>query len=327
MTQCRCTLLSLRLYIETLLEKRILIVDDLDTVFISRAEALGYRCDYHPQIKTAEALQLLPAYEGLVIRSKFLVTRDVLDAATQLEFICRAGAGMDNIDEAYATQKGITLINAPEGNMDAVGEHVIGMLLTLMNNLNRADAEVRAGLWQREANRGYELKRRTVGIIGYGVIGQRVARKLSGFDVNVIAYDKYKTGFSDKYAREVSMEEIVKHSDVLTLHVPLTTETNQLVNDEYLFHFKKPIFFINTSRGKVVQTQAVLNAIKAGKVLGACLDVLEVEKFPALGEQAWFDELKSSGKVLLSPHVAGWTFESYRKISEVMAGKLEQYTR
>ena len=283
---------------------------------------MGYDCDYQPKIKLDEALQIIVNYEGLVIRSKFNVDRQVIDAATKLQFVCRAGAGMDNIDEAYAKQKNIALINASEGNMDAVGEHAIGLLLSLMNNFNNADAEIRAGKWQREANRGYELKGKTVGIIGYGFMGKSFAKKLSGFEVNVIAYDKYKTGFSDKYAREVSMEEIVKHSDVLSLHVPLTTETKGLVNDEYLFHFKKPIFFINVSRGSVAKVSAILNAIKAGKILGAGLDVLEVEKFPALAEQEWFEELRQSGKVILTPHVAGWTFDSYRRVSEVMAGKL-----
>ncbi|MGZ3777749.1 MAG: 2-hydroxyacid dehydrogenase, partial [Mucilaginibacter sp.] len=302
--------------------KNILIVDDIHPIFIEQAEAMGYRCDYRPTIKPDEAYAIIADYEGLVIRSKFLVNKMMLDLAKSLRFICRAGAGMDNIDESYANEKGITLINAPEGNMDAVGEHTVGMLLSLMNNFNRADAEIRAGTWKREANRGYELKGKTVGIVGYGFMGKSFAKKLSGFEVNVIAYDKYKTGFSDQHAREVSMEEIVKHSDVLSLHVPLTSETSGLVNDEYLFHFKKPIFLLNTSRGKVVKTQAVLNAIKAGKILGAGLDVLEVEKFPALGDQPWFDELRRSGKVLLTPHVAGWTFDSYRKISEVMAEKL-----
>jgi len=304
------------------MNKNILIVDDIHPIFIEQAEAMGYKCDYKPTIKPEEAYAIIAAYEGLVIRSKFLVNKMVLDLAKNLRFICRAGAGMDNIDERYADEKGVTLINAPEGNMDAVGEHAVGMLLSLMNNFNRADAEIRKGVWKREANRGYELKGKTVGIIGYGFMGKSFARKLSGFEVNVIAYDKYKIGFGDQYAREVSMEEIVKHSDVLSLHVPLTSETSGLVNDEYLFHFKKPIFLLNTSRGKVVKTQAVLNAIKAGKILGAGLDVLEVEKFPALGEQPWFDELRQSGKVLLTPHVAGWTFDSYRRISEVMAEKL-----
>jgi len=306
------------------LKNNILIVDDIHPVFIEMAQAKGYECNYQPKITAAEALEIIGEYAGLVIRSKFNVNKQVIDDATSLRFVCRAGAGMDNIDEAYAAEKNIALINAPEGNMDAVGEHAIGLLLALMNNFNVANAQIRAGSWQREANRGYELKGRTVGIIGYGFMGKSFAKKLSGFGVNVIAYDKYKTGFSDAYAREVSMEEIVKHSDVLSLHIPLTAETDGLVNDEYLFHFKKPIFFINTSRGKTAQVRAVLNAIKQGKILGAGLDVLEVEKFPSLGEQEWFDDLKQSGKVLLTPHVAGWTFESYRKISEVMGEKLER---
>ncbi|GAA3981846.1 2-hydroxyacid dehydrogenase [Mucilaginibacter dorajii] len=304
------------------MKNNILIVDDVHPIFMEQAEAKGYTCDYRPTIKTEEAIQIIGDYAGLVIRSKFQVDKKVLDAATNLRFVCRAGAGMDNIDEAYAAQKGITLINAPEGNSDAVGEHAIGLLLSLMNNFNRGDAEIRHGKWEREGNRGYELKGKTVGIIGYGHMGHSFARKLSGFQVDVIAFDKYKTGFSDRYAREVSMEQIVKLSDVVSVHVPLTNETNGLIDDEYLFHFKKPIFFINTSRGKTAKVSAVLKAIKEGKILGAGLDVLEVEKFPTLAEQAWYEELRQSGKVILSPHVAGWTFDSYRKISEVMAEKL-----
>jgi len=303
--------------------KTILIVDDIHPIFIEQAEAMGYTCDYRPTIKLDEALEIIANYTGLLIRSKFNVDKRVFDAASNLKFVCRAGAGMDNIDEPYAKEKNILLINASEGNMDAVGEHAVGLLLSLMNNFNQADAQIRNGKWDREGNRGYELKGKTVGIVGYGFMGRSFAKKLSGFDVNVIAYDKYKTGFSDKYAREVSMEEIVKHSDVLSLHIPLTSETKGLIDDEYLFHFKKPIFFINTSRGGVAKVQAVLNAIKSGKILGAGLDVLETEKFPALAEQTWFNELKQSGKVILTPHVAGWTFDSYRRISEVMAGKLK----
>jgi D-3-phosphoglycerate dehydrogenase len=303
---------------------KILIADDIHPIFIEQAEAMGYVCNYQPTMKLDEALRIISEYAGLVIRSKFNVDKQVLDAAANLRFVCRAGAGMDNIDEDYAAEKNITLINASEGNMDAVGEHASGLLLALMNHFVTADAEIRTGEWKREANRGYELKGKTVGIIGYGFMGKSFAKKLSGFEVNVIAYDKYKTGFSDQYAREVSMEEIVKHADVLSLHIPLTSETNGLVNDEYLFHFKKPIFFINTSRAKVAKVSAILNAIKQGKILGAGLDVLETEKFPALGEQEWFDELKRSDKVILTPHVAGWTFDSYRKISEVMAAKLSE---
>jgi D-3-phosphoglycerate dehydrogenase len=304
------------------MKKNILIVDDLDLIFVTQAESLGYTCDYRPTMKLAEALEIIGEYEGLVIRSKFQVDKKFMDAATNLRFICRAGAGLDNIDEAYAAEKKIALINASEGNMDAVGEHAVGLLLALMNNFRNSDLQIRDGIWDREGNRGYELKGKTVGIIGYGFMGSSFAKKLSGFGVNVIAYDKYKTGFSDHYAREVSMEEIVKHSDVLSLHIPLTTETEYLVTDEYLFHFKKPIFFINTSRGKTTQVRAVLNGLKSGKILGAGLDVLEVEKFPSLAEQEWWEDLKRSGKLLLTPHIAGWTFDSYRKISEVMAAKL-----
>lgn len=302
--------------------KNILIVDDIHPIFIERAEALGYHCDYQPEIMREEVLPIIDRYEGLVIRSKFFVDRQLMDQAKNLRFIARAGAGLDGLDEEYAKQKNIILINAPEGNADAVGEHAVGLLLSLMNNINTSDTEVRAGIWKREANRGHELKGKTVGIIGYGFMGKSFAQKLSGFGVNVIAYDKYKTGFSDQYAREVSMEEIVRHADVLSFHIPLTAETKGLVDDEYLFHFKKPIFLLNTARGQVVQTKAILNGIKQGKILGAGLDVLEVEKFPALSEQEWFEELRLSKKVILNPHVAGWTFDSYRKISEVMAEKL-----
>lgn len=304
------------------MNNKILIADDIHPIFIEQAEALGYTCDYQPTIKLEEALQIIAGYAGLVIRSKFNVDKRVMDTATSLRFVCRAGAGMDNIDEPYAAEKKITLINASEGNMDAVGEHAVGLLLSLMNHFNTADAEIRNGEWKREANRGFELKGKTVGIIGYGFMGKSFAKKLSGFEVDVIAYDKYKTGFSDRYAREVSMEEIVKHSNVLSIHVPLTKETNGMINDDLLYYFKKPIFFINTSRGKVAKVRSVLNAIKEGKILGAGLDVLETEKVPALAEQEWFDDLKRSGKVILTPHVAGWTFDSYRKISEVMVAKL-----
>ncbi|MGN7205612.1 2-hydroxyacid dehydrogenase [Pedobacter sp. SAFR-022] len=301
---------------------KILIVDDLHPVFKERATALGFEVDDLPNITRQETLDAIGNYTGIALRTKFSIDAELFDAAPNLKFVARAGAGLDNIDEAYAAARNISLINAPEGNCDAVGEHAIGMLLSLANNFRQADMQVRTGIWDREGNRGWELKGKTVGIIGYGFMGSSFARKLSGFGVKVIAYDKYKTGFSDAYATEVSMEEIVKHSDVLSLHIPLTAETRQMVDDEYFFHFKKPIFFISTARGEVTNTKAVLNAIQSGKIMGAGLDVLEVEKFPKLAEQAWYQELVNSGKVLLTPHVAGWTFESYRKISEVLADKL-----
>ncbi|MET3113013.1 D-3-phosphoglycerate dehydrogenase [Pedobacter sp. CG_S7] len=301
---------------------KILIVDDLHPVFKERAAALGYVVDDQPLISREEALSVIANYEGIAVRTKFRIDQEFMDAAHQLKFVARAGAGLDNIDVKHASLKNIKLLNAPEGNRDAVGEHAVGMLLSLMNNFNRADAEIRKRIWYREGNRGFELKGKTVGIIGYGFMGKSFAKKLSGFEVKVIAYDKYKTGFSDAFAQEVSMEEIVRNSDVLSLHVPLTAETRQMVDREYLFHFKKPFFLLNTARGEILNTTALLAAIDDGRVLGAGLDVLEVEKFPALAEQDWYKELIGCEKVLLTPHVGGWTFDSYRKISEVLADKL-----
>ena len=305
------------------MNKKILIADHLHAAFKEGAEKLGYECHDRPLITRDEAISILSDYSGLAIRTKFQVDKEVIQAGTSLEFIARAGAGMDNVDEEYAVSKGIVCINAPEGNRDAVGEHVIGMLLCLLNNLRNADREVRSGTWNREANRGWELKGKIVAIIGYGNTGRSLAQKLSGFEVEVIAYDKYKTGFSDVYATEVSMEQVVRQADILSFHIPLTSETSQLFTDEFLFQFKKPIILLNASRGEVVSTRAVLNGIRSGKISGAGLDVLEVEKFPTLSEQEWFEELAGNEKVILSPHVAGWTIESFRKISEVLAEKLK----
>jgi D-3-phosphoglycerate dehydrogenase len=303
---------------------RILIVDHLHPAFKEKAAAIGYLVDDQPLINRSETLLAIPNYDGIAVRTKFNIDRELMEAGVNLKFIARAGAGLDNIDEAYAKERGIALLNAPEGNMDAVGEHAVGLLLSLMNNFRQADQQVRDRIWDREGNRGYELKGKTVGIIGYGFMGKSFARKLQGFGVEVIAYDKYKTGFSDAFVREVSMEEIVKHSDILSLHIPLTSETRRLVTEEYLFHFRKPLFFINTARGEIVETNAILKGIAGGKILGAGLDVLEVEKFPVLAEQSWYQELCANPKIILTPHVGGWTFESYKKISEVLAGKLEE---
>lgn len=305
------------------MSEKILIVDDLHPAFKEQAIAMGYQVDDEPLITRQQTLDKIKDYVGIAVRTKFRIDAEIFNAAPNLKFVARAGAGLDNIDDKIAFERNIQLINAPEGNCDAVGEHAVGLLLSLMNNFRKADIEIRNGIWDREGSRGYELKGKKVGIIGYGFMGQSFAKKLAGFEVDVMAYDKYKTGFSDAFAREVSMEEIVKHSDVLSLHIPLTTETKQMVTDEYFFHFKKPIFFINTARGEIVNTVAVLNNLKSGKILGAGLDVLEAEKFPALSEQNWYNDLKTNDKVILTPHVGGWTFDSYRKISEVLAEKLK----
>ncbi len=303
--------------------KKILIVDDLHPAFKIAAEEMGFEVDDFPLIKKEEVLKILKDYIGVAIRTKFRVDKEVMDAAPNLKFVARAGAGMDNIDVDDADERGIQLINAPEGNADAVGEHCVGMLLSLMNNLRKADIEIRNGIWDREGNRGYELKGKTVGIIGYGHMGQSFAKKLKGFEVQVLAYDKYKTRFTDDYATEASMEELVKYSDVLSLHIPLTKETKQLVDEEYLRYFRRPIFFLHAARGEIVDTSAVLKGIKGGRILGAGLDVLETEKFPALAHADFYQDLIKTGKVILTPHIGGWTFDSYRKISEVLADKLK----
>lgn len=302
---------------------KILIVDDLHQYFQEEAEKLGFEVTNQPHITRAEALSLIGDYAGLAIRTKFLVDREVIDQARNLKFIARAGAGMDNIDEEYAIAKGITCINAPEGNRDAVAEHALALLFSLTSKLFKGDAEIRNGIWDREGNRGWEMKGKTVGIIGYGNTGKSLARKLSGFGVTVLAYDKYHTGFSDEFASEVTMDELRSRADILSLHIPLTGETRQMVDDDYISRFEKPLFFLNTSRGEIVKTEAVLNGINSGRLLGAGLDVLEIEKFPQLAEQNWFDALKKERRIVLSPHVAGWTFESYRKISEVLIEKLK----
>ncbi|WP_099372791.1 NAD(P)-dependent oxidoreductase [Sphingobacterium sp. 1.A.5] len=300
----------------------ILIVDDIHEILLEKLSKAGVKFNYQPEIDKIGAEKLIPEYDGLIIRSKFQVDKDFIDLNPSLKMIGRAGAGMDNIDELYAESRGIKLIPANEGNRDAVGEHMIGMLLSLMNNLNRGDKEVRTGLWKREENRGYELKGRTVALIGYGHNGKSMAKKLSGFDVNVIAYDKYKTGFSDQYATEVSMEEVVKRADVLSFHIPLTRETKGMVDDEYLYHFRKPIFFLMGARGGIVNIPAILKKLDEGKIIGAAFDVLPIEKFPSLADQDWYQDLINRENVLLSPHVAGWTFESYYKLSDVLADKI-----
>jgi D-3-phosphoglycerate dehydrogenase len=287
----------------------------------------GFVCDLFYDRPAEELKKLIPQYEGIVIRSKFKITKEIIDAAPNLKCIARAGAGMENIDVEYATQKGITCINSPEGNRDAVAEHALGMLLMLFNNLKKADSEVREGKWLREENRGVELGGKTVGIIGYGNMGAAFAKRLQGFSVEILAYDKYKKGFGYDFVKESTPEEIFEKADVLSLHLPLTEETNYLVNDAYINKFKKNIYIINTARGKNVNTVDLVKNLQSGKVLGSCLDVLEYEAVSF--EKMDFEKLPvtmqylmKSEKVILTPHIAGWTRESNIKIAEVLATKI-----
>ena len=300
----------------------ILVVDDLHPSFLNLLDRENVLCDYQPAFDKEKTLACIENYEGLVIRSKFKVEEDLFEKASRLKFIARAGAGVDNIDEVAAAKHGVTLLNASEGNRDAVAEHMMGMLLNICHHLNTADKEVRNGLWKREENRGYELAGKTVGIIGYGNNGSAMAKRLSGFDVHVLAYDKYKKGFSDIYAQEASLKDIYEESDILSMHVPLTFETKEWVNTEFIHHFRKSFVFLMGARGGIMDMEAVTQAIKTGKIKAAAFDVLPVERFPDLNETDWFPFLKEQENVLFSPHVAGWTFESYEKISRVLAEKI-----
>lgn len=288
---------------------------------------MGHECIDGHKWPRKQVLEQLPQFDGIVIRSRIKVDREFLDANPDLRFIARAGAGMENIDEEYAKQLGIRCINAPEGNRDAVAEHAMGMLLTLFNRINTADREVRSGVWQREENRGVELLGRTVGIIGYGNTGRAFAKRLSSFGTLVYACDTLKKNYSDEYVIETGMGPIFEEADIVSLHVPLTEDTFHLVNDEFFQRFHNPIYLINTSRGPVVDTAALVRAMESGKVLGACLDVLEYERssFENLNDDNLPEPLQyllDSPNVILTPHVAGWTHESHMKLSQVLMEKL-----
>jgi D-3-phosphoglycerate dehydrogenase len=306
---------------------RLLIADDVHPVLMEMLVREGLKCDYRPDISREEALSIIGEYEGLILRSKFRVDRQMLEAGARLKFIGRAGAGMDNIDQATAISRGVALFSANEGNCDAVAEHMTGMLLALLTHTIRSDKQIRQGRWLREENRGVELGSRTVGLIGYGHNGKAMARKLSGFAPEVIAYDRYKSGFSDQYAQEVEMEEIFRRADILSLHIPLTEETRGMVDQRFIARFEKPLYFLNGSRGEIVDMTALADALEKGMVLGAGLDVLPVEKFPALLDFDWFSRLTQFENVLLTPHVAGWTVESYFKLSNVLASKILDFTK
>jgi D-3-phosphoglycerate dehydrogenase len=307
-------------------KSKILITDDLHPLLQEGLIADGFVVDYLPDITEQEALEIIHDYEGLVINSKVRVGKDMLDRGTKLKFVCRAGSGLETIDLEYAKQKKVIAFNSPEGNRNAVAEHVLGMLLNLMNHISIADREVKNGEWNREKNRGHELSGKTIGLIAFGNTGQAFAKLLSGFDVKVLAYDKHKKGFSKDHVKESTLEAIFNEADVLSLHLPLTAETQYMVDYAFLSSFKKPIWLINTSRGKVLRIGDLLRALKESKVIAAALDVLENEKLSSLNteEQNIFQQLITNKNVLLTPHIAGWTFESKRKIAEVLLEKIRK---
>ena len=307
---------------------KILIVDPVHRIMIDKLEEKGFQVSYQPEISPRGIQDQIETYEGLVIRSKMVIDQDVIDRAVNLRFIGRVGSGMENIDQGYAGKKNILCFNSPEGNRDAVGEHALGLLLSLINRIPVANRDVRSGIWDREANRGTEIKGKTIGIIGYGHTGSAFAEKLIGLGTNIIAYDKYKFNYGSSLVKEKTMEALFDEADVLSLHVPLTSETHYLVNNRFLKRFRKPILLINTSRGQVVQTEDLVENLKSGKITGAALDVLEYEShtFEELHKARELPrplmDLARMDQVILTPHVAGWTHESYRKLSEIIANKI-----
>lgn len=306
---------------------KVLFIDTTHPILPELLAKGGYEIHhfYHNDINKLKSIAA--DFTGFIIRSKFKLDEEILKYATKLKFIGRVGAGMENIDINYTEEVGIKCFNSPEGNRDAVAEQAIGMLLSLFNNLKKADAEVRKGIWKREENRGVELGGKTVGIIGYGNTGSAFAKKLSGFDVEILAYDKYKKDFSNEFVREVSLEELFENADIVSLHIPLTDETRFMVNTNFFSSFKKHIYLINTSRGKILKTSDLVESLENTKVIGACLDVLEFEglSFEDLDSENLppeFKQLINKENVILSPHIAGWTHESNVKLSEVLAKKI-----
>lgn len=306
---------------------KILHLDNNHPILIEQLKAAGFSNTEDYTSSKLEIEKIMPKYDGIIIRSRFNIDRQFLDAATRLKFIARVGAGLESIDIPYAESKGVKLFSAPEGNRNAVGEHALGMLLSLFNNLNKANREVKAGQWNRESNRGVELEGKTVGLIGYGNMGKAFAKKLKGFDCTVFCYD-IKDDVGDANGTQVSLETLQEMADVVSLHTPWTPLTDKMVNATFINQFKKPVWLINTARGKSVVTAHLVQALKSGQILGAGLDVLEYEKlsfeslFNSEEKPKALQELLAMDNVILSPHVAGWTVESKFKLAQTIVEKI-----
>lgn len=311
---------------------KILHIDTNHPLLIEQLTEAGFENHEEYSLPKEAVEKMISQYDGLILRSRFKIDRTFLDAATNLKFIGRVGAGLENIDCEYAAEKGIQLIAAPEGNRTAVAEHALGMLLNLMNKLSYVDKEVRQGIWKREENRGIEIEGKTVGIIGYGNMGKAFAQRLKGFDCNVICYD-IKPNVGNENAQQVSLSELQQQADILSLHTPQTPETLHLINKQLIDGFAKPFWFINTARGKSVNTNDLVHALKSGKIKGAGLDVLEYEKssfenmFSENELPDAFNYLISAQNVLLSPHIAGWTIESKEKLAKIVAQRIIDFAK
>jgi len=305
---------------------RVLFIDRVHPSLRNNLKENHFVCDESYHLSKEEIEKNINKYEGIIIRSRFIIDSEFIKKAKNLKFIARAGSGIENIDVEFAESKNIKCFNASEGNRQAVAEHAIGMILSLFNNLNKSDKEVREGIWEREGNRGIELSGKTIGIIGFGNNGSAFAEILKGFNMKILSFDKYLSN----YLYQSSKKEIYENADIISLHIPLTKETTYMINDEFINNFKKDFYLINTSRGECVNTNSLVNALQKGKIKGACLDVLEYEKtsFENLSQEGFTTEMKyliESEKTILSPHVAGWTAESNRKIVEVLTEKITSY--
>jgi D-3-phosphoglycerate dehydrogenase len=301
---------------------KILFIDTVHPLLKQELEKENHICDTAYNKSKTEIEQIISNYQGIIIRSRFKIDKQFIDCGSNLKFIARAGSGLENIDVDYAENKNIHCYNAAEGNRQAVAEHALGMLLSLFNNLNTADQEIRNGVWEREGNRGIELAGKTVAIIGYGNNGSAFAKVLKGFNVKILAYDKYLKDYSYKN----TMESIYNEADIVSLHIPLTEETTYLVDDKFINSFEKNIYLINSARGKCTNTKHLVTALENGKIKGACLDVFEYEKtsFENLSQEGFTNDMQNlmnSKNTILSPHIAGWTKESNVKIAEVLLNK------
>ncbi|MDH5397292.1 MAG: NAD(P)-binding domain-containing protein [Cyclobacteriaceae bacterium] len=303
-----------------------LIVDKMEPSLLEGLAGCGITPVYLPDLDRQGIIDKIKDVEGLIIRSKTRVDKEVIDVARSLRFVARAGAGTDNIDDRELAARNIALLNAAEANRDALGEHTIGLILALLNNIVRANNQIKEGQWLREANRGHELSELTVGIIGYGNMGSAVAERLQIFGCPIITYDKYKENITNAFVKQVSLEQLKDEADILSLHVPLTPETKDYINESFLSSFRKNIYVINTARGEILDTKALVKALREGKVIGAALDVLDNENFNNLttGQQAALQALQASENVILTPHVGGWSFRSYRRINEVLIQKIDK---
>jgi D-3-phosphoglycerate dehydrogenase / 2-oxoglutarate reductase len=306
---------------------KFLVTDLVPPGCIATIEQLGFEVDHIEDLDNEELKKIIPRYTGLVVRTSLIMNKEMLDAATQMKYILRPGSGMDNIDVPYAESKGIKLFNSPEANSDAVAEHAIGLILGLLNFIPRSFEQVKNAFWVRKENTGKLLKGKTIAIIGYGNTGTALGKKLQGFEVNVLVYDKYKKGFASPGITEATLEDIFEKADILSLHIPLTDETFHLVNEGFIANFKKPFYLVNTSRGKIADTVSVIKGLRTGKLLGAALDVLENEKISSYStsEKALLEELLNAGNVVITPHIAGWTTKSREDIFYVVLDKFKNY--